>query len=137
MDTSYVWNSIYLHGSEMKRKKTEVERIEVTSSNNESIRIYECAIRKFVTYSLFGGLFYFMTCLSSANAQEAKTLNLPKYDRASFQFGFMLGTNTADIIIDKVVDFHYIDTAYVVQAESQSGLNLGIVATKQFGPYFD
>ena len=76
-------------------------------------------------------------CILHVSAQEAKTLNLPKYDRASFQFGFMLGTNSADAIINKTADFHYLDTAYSVQSVSHGGLNLGIVATKQFGAYFD
>src|SRR5262249_19785754 len=29
------------------------------------------------------------------------------------------------------------DTAYTVESNSQAGLNLGIVVTKQFGPFFD
>ncbi len=75
--------------------------------------------------------------LKNASAQDPKQLNLPKYDRAAFQFGFMLGMNMSDVIIEKVANFHYIDTAYTVNSESNNGLNLGIVVTKQFGPYFD
>src|SRR5437868_7112836 len=70
-----------------------------------------------------------------ASAQMAKQLNLPKYDRASFQFGFMLGENSGNMVIEKVADFKYIDSAYSVESVSQSGLNLGIVVTKQFGSY--
>ncbi len=73
----------------------------------------------------------------NTSAQAAKQVNLPRYDRASFQFGFMLGTNTGDMIIEKVANFHYIDTAYSIESVSQTGLNLGIVITKQFGRFFD
>jgi hypothetical protein len=78
-----------------------------------------------------------LSIIFNTKAQEAKQLNLPKYDRPAFQFGFMLGMNISNVVIEKIPDFSYRDTAYTVQSDGQSGLNLGIVATKQFGSYFD
>ncbi len=105
----------------MKNKKSEVCNWQLA---NRSLKVAVCL------------LIVSISC-TRVSAQELKQLNLPKYDKASFQFGFTLGLNSGDMIIEKVPDFHYIDTAYNVQSVSQSGFNIGIVVTKQFGPFFD
>lgn len=63
--------------------------------------------------------------------------NLPKYDQQPLHFGFTLGINSSNFVIERVGDFKLRDTVYSVSANSVSGLNLGIVSNLRLGENFD
>ena len=70
-------------------------------------------------------------------AQKQKILNLPKYDRQRFHFGFILGINKTDFVIDRVASFSLIDSLYTVESKGTSGFNLQIVTNMRMGEHFD
>jgi hypothetical protein len=70
-------------------------------------------------------------------AQKRKILNLPKYDRQRFHFGFLLGINKTDFVIDRISSFSLIDSLYTVESRGLSGFNLQIVANMRLGEYLD
>ncbi|MDB4656231.1 hypothetical protein OAE48_05205, partial [Flavobacteriales bacterium] len=69
----------------------------------------------------------------SASAQfplkfkEKKQLNLTKYDRQMFHFGFSLGLNYADLAVKNVENIQSLDSVFVVEPKGALGFNLGIV----------
>lgn len=75
--------------------------------------------------------------LDSLFAQKQKILNLPKYDRQRFHFGFILGINKTDFVIDRVASFSLIDSLYTVESKGTSGFNLQIVTNMRMGEHFD
>ncbi len=64
-------------------------------------------------------------------------INLPKYDHQRVHFGFTLGLNSSDFVIERAGDFKVRDTVYEVESESVAGLNLGIISNLRMGEYFD
>ena len=60
-------------------------------------------------------------------------LNLEKFDRKKMHFGFALGFNTADFIMETNLN----DTLFKLESQRQSGFNLGIITDLHIGPYFD
>lgn len=62
----------------------------------------------------------------SVSAQKRKVLNLPNFDNKQIHFGFTLGFNTMDYIIEK--DLTGMDSLISLQNSRQSGFNIGIVA---------
>lgn len=79
----------------------------------------------------------FLFFLNPSDAQHEGVKNLPKYDYQKIHFGFTLGLNFSDLKIDKVPDFNYRDSIYVIEAEPVTGLNLGIIVNLRIGNYFD
>lgn len=63
--------------------------------------------------------------------------NLPKYDHQPIHFGFTLGINSSNFVIDRVGDLKIQDTIYTVEPETVSGLNLGIVSNLRIAENFD
>jgi hypothetical protein len=63
--------------------------------------------------------------------------NLPKYDKRPLHFGFSLGINSADFVINRAGNFKMSDTIYTVESEAVSGLNLGILANLRISDNFD
>jgi len=85
-------------------------------------------------------VFSFLVLLFNADslfAQKQKILNLPKYDRQRFHFGFILGINKTDFVIDRVASFSLIDSLYTVESKGTSGFNLQIVTNMRMGEHFD
>jgi hypothetical protein len=73
-----------------------------------------------------------------SNAQlDDEPRNLPRYDKRRIHFGFTLGINSSDFVIDRVGDLKIRDTIYSVESESVSGLNLGILSDLRIGDNFD
>ncbi|MEI2760546.1 MAG: porin family protein [Bacteroidia bacterium] len=89
--------------------------------------------RKIIVFSFLLLLF----SLDSLFAQKQKILNLPKYDRQRFHFGFILGINKTDFVIDRVASFSLIDSLYTVESKGTSGFNLQIVTNMRMGEHFD
>ena len=79
----------------------------------------------------------------SASAQfplkfkEKKQLNLSKYDRQMFHFGFSLGLNYADLAVKNVENIQSLDSVFVVEPKGALGFNLGIVSDMRLGEHFN
>ncbi|MFH1319438.1 MAG: porin family protein [Bacteroidota bacterium] len=82
----------------------------------------------------------------NCHAQKLRIQNLSKYDRQIVHFGFSLGINKADFTIRINPDIKKLDSLkmnnkfysiYVIESETQSGFNLGIVSNLRLGPFFD
>jgi hypothetical protein len=68
---------------------------------------------------------------------DNQPLNLPKYDKQRLHFGFTLGLNSSNFVIDRVGDLKIRDTIYSIESEPVSGLNLGIISNLALGDNFD
>jgi hypothetical protein len=68
---------------------------------------------------------------------DSRPENLSKYDKQAIHFGFTLGINSSSFQVDRVGDFKTRDTIYDLEAESVSGLNLGIVSNLRISDMFD
>ena len=79
--------------------------------------------RNFALLSIFFLLFFM-----SARAQRTKIMNLPKHDHNIVNFGFSLGINKTDFVLDPAANFLKQDSLFDVQAEPGSGFNLGIMS---------
>jgi hypothetical protein len=72
-----------------------------------------------------------------AKYKEKKMLNLRKYDRRMFHFGFVLGTNYTDLSVKNVENLAGLDSVYVVEPAGAVGFNLGIVSDMRIGEHFN
>lgn len=70
-------------------------------------------------------------------SQRNKIENLPKYDKQKLHFGFSLGINKTDFVIERIGTFNQLDSLYVAEVKPVSGFNLGIVTNLRLGEYFD
>jgi len=69
--------------------------------------------------------------------KEKKQLNLTKYDRKMFHFGFSLGMNYSDISVKLKENIQSLDSVYVVEPKGAVGFNLGIVTDMRLGEHFN
>lgn len=78
-------------------------------------------------------------CSLSASAQKFNfgVPNLQKYDNQLLHFGFLLGYNQFDFLIDAKTDLSEFDSLMVVNTASLSGFNLGIVCNLRMWKYLD
>ena len=88
------------------------------------------------------GIYFLIFCMVLlpffSNAQlDDVPKNLPNYDKRKIHFGFALGFNSADFVIDRVGNMKVRDTMYTVESQAVSGLNLGILANLRLSEYFD
>lgn len=63
--------------------------------------------------------------------------NLPKYDQKKWHFGFTLGMNSMDFVINPVDHVDLNDTLMVVEPMASQGFNIGIVSNKRLTSYLD
>ncbi len=76
-----------------------------------------------------------MLSLNHANAQRnQKIQNLPNFDKKKVHFGFSLGVNTMDFMLEK--DLTTVDTLLAINRNPQSGFNIGIVSAVHFNKNF-
>lgn len=78
----------------------------------------------------------FLGCSNIAFAQRDKVENLPKYNHELLHFGFTIGYNQSDFIINPVRDFHLLDSLKAVESIPGSGFNLGIISELRLHEYF-
>lgn len=83
-------------------------------------------------------LFLIGTIISiSSYGQRETTQNLRKFDHRLFHFGFLLGGNSANFVLDRLPPtFAGADTLRILEPKSSSGFNLGIVSAMHFNEYF-
>jgi len=66
---------------------------------------------------------------------KAQMENLYDFDESKLHFGFVLGYNKADFYLDTDPNYGYeIDTLQVLEVESKSGFNLGIISSLNINP---
>jgi hypothetical protein len=69
--------------------------------------------------------------------QKETTKNLPKFDHRFMHFGFLIGLNSADFVLQRFPpSYPGADSLYVLEPKSAAGFNLGIISSMHFGPYF-
>jgi hypothetical protein len=68
-------------------------------------------------------------------AQENSNDNLPKYYNTKLHFGFTLGFNKADFIINPVKNVYQMDSLKTIRSKPDFGFNIGIVAEFAFMQY--
>lgn len=72
----------------------------------------------------------------SANAQEAAERgNLRNYYNNKLNFGFALGVNRANFVIEETNHFERFDSLKTIQSKPKSGFNLGIIAEVRLHKY--
>jgi len=74
-----------------------------------------------------------------AFSQRKTTLNLPKFDHRFVHFGFLLGVNSANFIVDRLPPSKVgsgSDTLFILEPTAHSGFNLGIVSAMHLNEYF-
>ena len=69
--------------------------------------------------------------------KEKRMVNLPKYDRKMFHFGFLLGMNYTDIAVKLKENIQDLDSVYVVEPKGALGFNLNIVSDMRMGEHFN
>jgi hypothetical protein len=78
-----------------------------------------------------------LVLLSNAYGQRETTKNLPKFDHRFMHFGFLLGLNSANFVLDRKPPSDIIpDSAFIVEPMAVAGFNLGIISAMHFGDYF-
>lgn len=78
-------------------------------------------------------IFLFLLSISSGKAQHLK--NLYDFDESTFHFGFVLGYNDANFLLDQDPDFDFSqDSLLSLEVNSKSGFNLGIVSSYNMMP---
>jgi len=69
--------------------------------------------------------------------QKETTKNLPKFDHRFMHFGFLLGLNSADFVLQRFPpNSPGADSLFILEPRSASGFNLGIISSMHFGDYF-
>jgi len=77
------------------------------------------------------------TLTVSVFGQRETTLNLPKFEQRFMHFGFLLGLNSANFRLDRFSPNVYgADTLLILEPQSTTGFNLGIVSEMHLGEYF-
>ena len=64
-------------------------------------------------------------------------MNLPNFDRQEWHFGFTLGINNMNFRIDPIMPESFDRNLLIVEPLDAKGFNIGIVANKRLGDFFD
>jgi hypothetical protein len=73
----------------------------------------------------------------NAFSQRETTKNLPKFDHRFMHFGFLLGLNRADFVLDRYPpSVPGSDTLFRLEPKPASGFNLGIISAMHFSEHF-
>ncbi len=73
-------------------------------------------------------LFILVLTGSMLHAQRSDVKNLEKYDKQRMHFGFLLGVNSSNFKVTRSNDFYQSDSILSLEADGQSGFNLGIIS---------
>jgi len=67
--------------------------------------------------------------VSTAEAQRNTGMNLTKFDRRPYHFGFILGYNSANFALERTPDFEFTDSLLAINTQPQPGFNLNLLAS--------
>jgi len=74
---------------------------------------------------------------TSVYGQRETTKNLPKFDHRFMHFGFLIGINSANFVLERLPPTSPgADTLFILEPKSATGFNLGIISSMHFGQYF-
>lgn len=90
-------------------------------------------MRKNLILSFVFTLFVSMSLFS----QNSGGMNLPRYDRKPFHFGFLIGYNQFDFMVKPNNDLSPFDSLMVIESSPMSGFNLGVISDLTLGKYFN
>ena len=71
-----------------------------------------------------------------AFSQQAKPLNLPKYDLVKLHFGMAIGVNQMGGTVTNANNFFALDSIYSVECNPQMGFSINIVSNYNINKYF-
>lgn len=74
----------------------------------------------------------FLVVAGTVMSQNYRPVNLGGFDKKPYHFGFLLGFNSADYYVDRKVNYSFKDSLLNVDAVTQPGFNLGIIASLNF-----
>ena len=78
-----------------------------------------------------------LVLFTNVYGQRATTKNLPKFDHRFMHFGFLLGVNSANFVLQRLPSTSPgADSLFVLEPKSATGFNLGIISSMHFGQYF-
>ncbi len=70
-------------------------------------------------------------------AQRETTLNLPKFDHRFMHFGFLLGFNQANFVVERFpATVAGSDSLFILEPKTAAGFNLGIISALHFSEHF-
>lgn len=83
-------------------------------------------------------ILFLTTALATvAFSQRETTQNLPKFDHRFMHFGFLLGYNQANFVLERhAPTFSGSDSLFVLEPKPASGFNLGIISAMHFSEHF-
>jgi len=85
----------------------------------------------FLIFALLFALF------SNFYGQIPTSKNLPKFDHRVMHFGFLLGINSANFVLERQPEtFSGSDTLLVLEPKTATGFNLGIISSLHLNEYF-
>jgi len=74
---------------------------------------------------------------SNVYGQKKTSKNLPKFDHRVMHFGFLLGINSANFVLERQPKtFSGSDTLLMLEPNSATGFNLGIISSLHLSEYF-
>ncbi len=82
-------------------------------------------------------VFVFSPVIAQKYSSNGKTKNLQRYDVNPYHFGFTLGFNQMNFVVNKISDYRKIDTLYVLESKPENGFNIGIVSDLRLGVFWD
>ena len=79
----------------------------------------------------------FVSTLGNVLGQKQHSKNLAKFDHRVMHFGFLLGINSANFVLERQPEyFSGSDSLYVLEAKPATGFNLGIISSLHLNEYF-
>ncbi len=82
-------------------------------------------------------LLFSFVLFSNVYGQKETTKNLPKFDHRFMHFGFLLGLNSADFVLQRFPPNSLgSDSLFILEPKAATGFNLGIISSMHFGNYF-
>jgi len=69
-------------------------------------------------------------------AQRNNGINLAKFDRRNYHFGFILGYNSSNFALERTPDFEFTDSLLAINLSPQPGFNLNLLASYDPVPNF-
>ncbi|MCB0401551.1 MAG: PorT family protein [Flavobacteriales bacterium] len=84
-----------------------------------------------------GILLLFCATTTLIFGQRETTQNLPKFDHRFMHFGFLIGLNSADFVLDRnPPTVNGVDSIYRVEPLAAKGFNLGIISAMHLSEHF-
>ena len=81
-------------------------------------------------------ILFFCCFTATMFGQRETTQNLPKFDHRFMHFGFLIGLNSANFVLDKYPPAIAGDSVLRLEPKAATGFNLGIISAMHFSEHF-